>query len=262
MARQNIGVGTNANDATGDTLRVAFGKVNNNFIELYSSGVQGIQGTLGSQGTQGVQGRQGTQGVQGVQGTTGPISGSNMQVVFNDGGVAAGSSNFLFNKSSNTVTANIVSLVQNLVWQSANTVLQSVPNGNGDGFTIFNIIPDVAKIATDQYITIDPGETPNHVHLRAGGSMDESSALLTLGGDASYFRLNSGPNPTAYIASNNRIWTFNQEGGLGFPDSTTQTTAWRGIPGPYTDDAAAAANSVSVGNPYYRSTGLVYVRLA
>jgi hypothetical protein len=67
MARQNIGVGTNANDATGDTLRVAFGKVNNNFIELYTTG--GVQGVQGRQGTQGIQGTLGTQGTQGIQGT-------------------------------------------------------------------------------------------------------------------------------------------------------------------------------------------------
>jgi len=73
MARQNIGVGTNANDATGDTLRVAFGKVNNNFIELYTTGgvqgAQGIQGVQGRQGTQGIQGTLGIQGTQGIQGT-------------------------------------------------------------------------------------------------------------------------------------------------------------------------------------------------
>ena len=271
MARQNIGVGTNANDATGDTLRVAFGKVNNNFIELYSSGVQGVQGTTGSQGVQGIQGTTGSQGAQGIQGTTGsqgtqgitgPIAGSDTQVTFNDGGAASGSVNFVFNKSSNTVTANVVSLKQNLVWESANTILQAVPNGNGEGYSVLNIIPDDDKLATDQYIIIDPGVTPDHVHLRAGGSMDESSAILSLGGDASYFRLDSGPNPPAYVASNNKIWTFNQEGGLGFPDSTTQTTAWVGIPGPYADDTEAATNLVAIGNPYYKAGGQVYVRLA
>lgn len=35
MARQDINYGTNANDGTGDTLRVAMDKINDNFIELY-----------------------------------------------------------------------------------------------------------------------------------------------------------------------------------------------------------------------------------
>jgi hypothetical protein len=267
MARQNIGVGTNANDATGDTLRVAFGKVNNNFIELYTTGgvqgAQGIQGAQGRQGVQGIQGAQGTQGIQGTQGRqgaqgiTGPIAGLNTQIVYNDSGVANGSASLTFNKVNNSLI-----LGGNVEWSISNTIVQTIPLGNGDGYSVLNIIPDDSKFSTDQYIIIDPGTTPSHVHLRAGGSMDESSALLTLGGDASYFRLDSGPNPPAYIASNNRIWTFTKEGQLTFPDTSSQTSAYPGIPGPYTDDAAAAANSVNVGKPYYRSTGLVYVRLA
>lgn len=35
MARQNIGIGASANDGTGDTLRIAGDKINDNFIELY-----------------------------------------------------------------------------------------------------------------------------------------------------------------------------------------------------------------------------------
>jgi ribosomal protein S17E len=34
-----------------------------------------------------------------------------------------------------------------------------------------------------------------------------------------------------------------------------------GVPGPYTDDSDAGSNGVSVGGLYYRSTGVVYVRL-
>lgn len=36
MAQQTIGVGTSANDGTGDTERAAFGKVNANFSDLYA----------------------------------------------------------------------------------------------------------------------------------------------------------------------------------------------------------------------------------
>jgi hypothetical protein len=37
MAKQVIGIGTTANDGTGDQVRVAFDKVNDNFTELYDS---------------------------------------------------------------------------------------------------------------------------------------------------------------------------------------------------------------------------------
>ena len=38
MAKQTIFLGTTANDFTGDTARVAFDKVNDNFDELYQGG--------------------------------------------------------------------------------------------------------------------------------------------------------------------------------------------------------------------------------
>ena len=37
MARQTINIGTAANDGTGDPLRPAFDKINDNFVELYGS---------------------------------------------------------------------------------------------------------------------------------------------------------------------------------------------------------------------------------
>lgn len=36
MAQQNINIGTAANDGTGDPLRTAFDKCNNNFTEVYA----------------------------------------------------------------------------------------------------------------------------------------------------------------------------------------------------------------------------------
>jgi len=36
MAKQAIGIGTSVNDGTGDTIRVAMDKVNDNFTELYA----------------------------------------------------------------------------------------------------------------------------------------------------------------------------------------------------------------------------------
>src|SRR5210317_2477413 len=37
MARQSINIGSSANDGTGDPLRTAFDKINDNFVELYGS---------------------------------------------------------------------------------------------------------------------------------------------------------------------------------------------------------------------------------
>ena len=37
MAKQTVNIGTTANDRTGDNLRTAFNKINDNFTELYVS---------------------------------------------------------------------------------------------------------------------------------------------------------------------------------------------------------------------------------
>ena len=41
MAKQSINIGSSANDGTGDSLRSAFDKVNDNFNELYGAGAAG-----------------------------------------------------------------------------------------------------------------------------------------------------------------------------------------------------------------------------
>lgn len=51
MAKQTIGIGTSANDGTGDTLRVAFDKVNDNFTELYSDDAGDVNSVNGASGT-------------------------------------------------------------------------------------------------------------------------------------------------------------------------------------------------------------------
>ena len=49
MAQQIINIGTTANDGTGDPLRTAFDKCNDNFTELYTSGGGGgVGGSTGA----------------------------------------------------------------------------------------------------------------------------------------------------------------------------------------------------------------------
>tara|TARA_R110002126_G_scaffold13324_8_gene57969 strand:+ start:1097 stop:1735 length:639 start_codon:yes stop_codon:yes gene_type:complete len=48
MAKQVINIGTVANDSTGDPLRTAFDKVNDNFTELYDDDTGDVRGVLGT----------------------------------------------------------------------------------------------------------------------------------------------------------------------------------------------------------------------
>ena len=58
-------------------------------------------------------------------------------------------------------------------------------DSSGDPSTPYNdtmhLVPD-DSIESDQYIILDP-TAPNHIHIRAGGNMDNSSADLILGGE-------------------------------------------------------------------------------
>ena len=50
MAKQTINIGTTANDGTGDPLRTAFDKVNDNFTELYSDDAGDVGSITGGEG--------------------------------------------------------------------------------------------------------------------------------------------------------------------------------------------------------------------
>jgi hypothetical protein len=51
MAKQVINIGTTANDGTGDPLRTAFDKVNDNFTELYNDDAGDVDSVNGATGT-------------------------------------------------------------------------------------------------------------------------------------------------------------------------------------------------------------------
>lgn len=84
-----------------------------------SEGPQGATGLTGPEGATGIgatgpQGATGPAGATGPTGATGPIGGANTQVIFNDSNVAAGSANFTFDTTANTLTvvgtANIANI--------------------------------------------------------------------------------------------------------------------------------------------------------
>ena len=77
MTQQIIDIGAAPNDGTGDTIREAFEKVNENFTDLYAgagadTGPQGPQGPQGPAGAQGIAGNIGPTGPSGVAGEIGP----------------------------------------------------------------------------------------------------------------------------------------------------------------------------------------------
>ena len=105
------------------------------------------------------------------------------------------------------------------------------------------------------------------VHISAGSSPTnnrwtfDASGSLQIPGD---IKSNSNINIEINLADSTlRRWQFGEDGLLTFPDGTSQTTAWTGIPGPYADDEAAALAGVALGSPYHKTGtgGQVFVRL-
>ena len=71
-------------------------------------------------------------------------------------------------------------------------------SGDGSGLSTINLVPD-GSISSDQYIVID-STSPNHIHLRAGGSPDNSSAHLYLGAERNNIEV-SDPYRTVKIST-------------------------------------------------------------
>jgi len=64
-------------------------------------------------------------------------------------------------------------------------------SGDGLGAGTMELVPDADLYANDQYLVIDPTD-PNHIHIRAGGAMDESNAKVILGGERNHVYVSDG----------------------------------------------------------------------
>ncbi len=101
----------------------------------------------------------------------------------------------------------------------------SASSGDGYGYTTLQLKPDTSLL-TDQYLILDP-TSPNHIHLRAGGAIDSSSAYLYLGGEKSNVvvrNLDNSFNEKHWVQINSQTgstqntWTFDADGTLTISD--------------------------------------------
>jgi hypothetical protein len=110
------------------------------------------------------------------------------------------------------------------------SLIQSISQSSGDGYgyTTLELKPDVS-LGSDQYIVLDP-TTPNHIHIRAGGIIDSSSAYLYLGGEKSNVvvrNLDNSFNEKHWVQINSQTgstqhtWTFDNDGTLSVPGDIT-----------------------------------------
>lgn len=75
----------------------------------------------------------------------------------------------------------------------ANGLVSNIPNSSGDGnnYSTIEIVPDQSRYSSDQYLIIDP-TAPNHIHIRAGGQIDNANADLIIGGERTHVLVNDG----------------------------------------------------------------------
>jgi len=69
-------------------------------------------------------------------------------------------------------------------------------SGDGYGLGTLELVPD-GDITSDQYLIIDP-TAPNHIHIRAGGTQDASTADLFIGGERNHVRVSDGGKTVSF----------------------------------------------------------------
>ena len=131
--------------------------------------------------------------------------------------------------------------------------------GDDSGADTIKLIPDATLFdqGSNQYIVVDPtGGEPGHIHLRAGGTQDASTADLYLGGELTNIRVSDTSDDVRIRTSTvgegimPHTWTFDNAGQLEFPDGTIQTTAFTGgsdTLDSVTDRGATTTNNITVG---------------
>ena len=102
----------------------------------------------------------------------------------------------------------------------------------GDGienFDTIKLIPDAelhyndGDYDNDQYIVIDP-TLPNHIHVRAGGAIDSSTATLFLGGEENNVMVSDSADQVAISTNSTHTWLFGTDGKLTVPANSSILT--------------------------------------
>jgi len=198
MARLGINTGTAANDGTGDNLRTGAGKINNNFIELYSALGTGTNLQVGYGKT--VIGLSSTTGYVGI-GTTNPTS---KLTVTGDASI------------SGVTTSNAYLIGATQVVSSARQLQNIASLDSTTTATIESAIANAPNTFTNLQITGVSTFTNGPVLIGTGTSTGTATQRLQVTGGA-------------YVSGNLGIGTTNPQGILQVGDSSTQSFIVTGI---------------------------------
>jgi hypothetical protein len=136
------------------------------------------------------------------------------------------------------------------------------------GLNTIKLIPN-EDLQSDQFLIIEP-TVPNHIHIRAGGTQDESNALLILGGERNAVAVGDNDRfvgiSTQYARVNQTYTNINEDGNAQFiasmpvPNGQEVYTGWKVFDADieYTV-SAVAINTPSEGLVTITATGLNFV---
>ena len=147
-----------------------------------------------------------------------------------------------YSNDQQIISANtdVVSFGRDLKLQSSGAINNPAESsGDGGAYATLELRPDTT-LGTDQYIVIDP-TVPNHIHLRAGGTIDSSSADLFLGAENNHVQVSDSGNFVSIKTDSSNTWTFGSNGILELPNGTTISDA--GGSGLFVDSLNAAETS-------------------
>jgi hypothetical protein len=223
MAKQNINVGTTANDKKGDSLRAAFVKVNANFTELYAAlGLTDVTLNLGAFTFTG--------STMSTDDSTNIVIDKPITVngeITVDGDITPKTN---FGASLGTPTKQFKSL-----YVSTNTVfLGGVPlslEAGTNELTINNVpISQTINYADIPNVPTDVSDLTDNDGLLGGGgnsfdqdlNTDDSVTFNSVGATTVNVSQINGTNPgdELVIQANNHNWTFDTNGNLTFPQGT------------------------------------------
>ena len=221
MAKQLIFIGASANDKTGDPIRTAFDKVNQNFTELYATASADVQIPTQTNNSGKYLTTNGTALSWGTASTDRLVNGSFNFTLGIDGTVN-------FDPSTNgkgvlQTTADLQFIAVDKIWTFGTDGNLTLPNGSKININSDGALDLLAGPGENGYAEIGSNNSHNWMWVDNAGSYIQTS-------DGNF----------------GKQWTFGTDGSLQFPDSTVQTTAYTGTSTIRSAGSVAGAGTVTI----------------
>jgi hypothetical protein len=97
----------------------------------------------------------------------------------------------IVDSNGNTVLGAGTANTGDVTFSGVKIIGAGTASGDGFGLGTLELVPDNNLYANNQYLVVDP-TTPNHIHVRAGGTQDASQAQLFLGGEKNNVNVQDG----------------------------------------------------------------------